>query len=286
MQCRYRERIVAAGDMLFVSVVPEFRKSGKRHGKYRPTSEDQKRRNEKYAAMRFQFVVHANFSKRDFRLDLTYDERYLPADEDQFRRDLRNFAARLRKLYADAGIELKYVLVPAWSEKGRPHAHMIVTGGMGYREIKKCWGMGIVSCGLLEFNERGVMDLAFYYAAQRRGGRTAPAHERAVGGRRWSGSRNLIRPAEHTNVTRYSKKALEEIADSGNPQGLFAERYPGYWLAEFPSVRWNDVNKSWYLDAVLYRADSDNLAEYARRDESRIRGRRRKAGERDAGEQA
>lgn len=278
MQCRYREKVVEAGDMLFISVVPEWRKTGKRRGRFRATSEDQARLNERYAAMRFQFVVHANFTRRDFRLDLTYNDRYLPEDPEQFRRDLRNFVARLRKIYGDAGREFKYVLVPSWSETGRPHAHMIVSGGIGYKAIRKCWGMGIVSWRPLEFDERGVMDLAFYYAAQRRGGRTAPAFERAVGGRRWSGSRNLIRPAERSNVTRYSRRALEEIADAGNPQGLFAERYPGYWLSEFPSIRWNEVNKSWYLDAVLYRPDSSNLAEYARREDDAIRGRRRRRG--------
>jgi hypothetical protein len=278
MQCRYREKVVAAGDMIFVSVVPEWRKSGKRRGKYRATSEDQARLNEKYAALRFQFVIHANFSKRDFRLDLTYNDRYLPEDEEQFKRDLRNFTVRLRQLYRTAGIELKYVLVPAWSEKGRPHAHAIVTGGMPYKEIKKCWGMGTVAWRPLEFDERGICDLGFYYATQKRSGKTAPIHERAKGERRWSGSRNLVRPVERTNVTRYSRKALEEIADSGNPHEIFSKRYPGYWLSEFPSIRWNDVNKSWYLDAVLYRPDSDNLAEYARKDDSEIRGRRRKAG--------
>lgn len=139
-------------------------------------------------------------------------------------------------------------------------------------------GMGTVAWRPLEFDERGICDLGFYYATQKRSGKTAPIHERAKGERRWSGSRNLVRPVERTNVTRYSRKALEEIADSGNPHEIFSKRYPGYWLSEFPSIRWNDVNKSWYLDAVLYRPDSDNLAEYARKDDSEIRGRRRKAG--------
>ena len=284
MQCRYREKVVAAGDMLFISVVPEWRKAGKRRGKFRVTSEDQARYNEKQAALRFQLMIHANFTSRDFRLDLTYNNRYLPADEEQFLRDLRNFAARLRHLYREAGIELKYAIVRAWSEKGRPHAHIVITGGVPYKAIKECWGMGIVSWRPLEFDERGICDLGFYYATQKRSGKTAKIHERAKGERRWSGSRNLIRPSEKVNVTRYSRKALEEIADSGNPQEIFNRRYPGYWLSEFPSIRWNDTNKAWYLDAVMYRPDSPNLADYARRGDDEIRGRRRKAGEESAGE--
>lgn len=275
MQCLYREKVVEAGDMLFVSVVPTWRAGGKRRGKFRPTGEDQARLNEKYAALRFQFVVHANFTKNDYRLDLTYNDRYLPEDAEQFRRDLKNFIARMRKLYAGAGIELKYVLVPSWSEAGRPHAHLIVSGGVSMWEIKKCWGMGTAGVDWLEFSETGICDLGFYYATQRRAGKTASIFERAKGEKRWSGSRNLIRPAERVNVTRYSRRALEEIADAGNPHEIFSRRYPGYWLAEFPSIRFNGVNHAWYLDAVLYRPDSENLAEYARRDEGKIRGRRR-----------
>lgn len=276
MQCRYRERVVAAGDMLFVSVVPTWRRAGSRRGRFRPTSEDQARLNEKYAAMRFQFVVHANFTKRDYRLDLTYNDRYLPADEEQFRRDLRNFIARMRTLYRSAGTELKYVIVPSWSESGRPHAHLIVSGGVTYEEIHQCWGMGIVGWKRLEFSEMGVIDLGFYYATQRRSGKTDPIFERAKGERRWSGSRNLIKPVERVDTTRYSRRAMEQIADAGSPHEIFSERYPGYSLSEFPSIRYNAVNHAWYLDAVLYKPDSDNLAAYARRADDKIRGRRRK----------
>ena len=86
-----------------------------------------------------------------------------------------------------------------------------------------------------------------------------------------------MHPVERHNLHEYSRRELDEIADAGfaRKHEIFRDAYPGYWLSEMPSVRWNDVNKAWYLNAVLYRPDSDNLAKYARRADDEIRGRRR-----------
>lgn len=278
MQCRYRETAYVCGDMVFLSVIPTWRQTGRRRGKFRPTSEDQKRLNEKYAMLRIQMTAHANFTARDVRIDLTYQDRYLPADEEQFVRDYRNFLARVRRLYRREGIELKYMIFPAYSETGRPHAHVIMTGGVPAETLAELWGMGRVKCERLEFDERGVIDLTFYFGVQKRSGKTDPIHERAKGQRRWSGSRNLVHPVERHNLHEYSRRELDEIADAGYTRRheIFRDAYPGYWLSEMPDVRWNDVNKAWYLNAVLYRPDSRNLASYARRADADIRGRRRR----------
>ena len=276
MQIRYRERAYICGDMIFLSVIPSWRASGKRRGKFRPTSEDQARLNEKYAMLRLQMTIHANFTRHDIRLDLTYNNRYLPEDEAQFQRDCRNFIAKVRRLYARAGIELKYIIIPAYSEKGRPHVHLILTGGVKYSELEALWGMGRVQWQALEFDELGVIDLGFYYGSQKKAGKTV--HERAKGQRRWSGSRNLVKPIERRDVHTYTRSELETLADAGNDKKhiFFASAYPGYWLSEMPAIRWNEVNKAWYMDAVLYRPDSENLAEYARRSDDKIRGRRKR----------
>lgn len=281
MQCRYRETAYKCGDMLFVSVTPTWRKAGSRRGKFRATSEDQKRLNEKYAMLRAQMLVHENFTKNDKRIDVTYNDRYLPADEEQFVADYKNFVARLRRRYRREGIEMKYMIFPAYSETGRPHFHLILTGGISDEELFEIWGMGRVNPDKLEFDECGVIDLSFYYGGQKKAGKTDPIHERAKGQRRWSGSRNLVHPVERHNLHEYSRREMEEIADAGftRKHEIFRDAYPGYWLSEMPSVRWNDVNKAWYMDAVLYRPDSPNLASYARRGDDAIRGRRRKRAE-------
>lgn len=278
MQCRYRETCYRCGDMLFVSVIPTWRQAGRRRGRFRPTSENQKRLNEKYAMLRLQMMVHENFTCRDYRLDLTYNDRYLPADEEQFVRDYKNFIARIRRRYMRAGIEMKYIVVPAYSENGRPHVHLIVSGGLSRKDFDECWGMGRVDRDPLQFDECGVIDLSFYYGGQKRAGKTDPIHERAKGQRRWSGSRNLRKPEARVNVHTYARHELEMLADSGTVKNhtFFSLAYPGFWLSEMPRFRFNDVNKAWYMDAVLYKPDSPNLASYARRGDDEIRGRRRR----------
>ncbi|MBR4894877.1 MAG: hypothetical protein IKZ41_00500 [Clostridia bacterium] len=281
MQCKYREKAFVCGDMLFVSVIPTWRQTGRRRGRFRPTSEDQKRLNEKYSMLRLQMLVHENFDRNDYRLDLTYSDRYLPADEEQFKRDCRNFAAKMRRYYAREGVELRYIIFPAYSESGRPHVHFFIKGGVNFAELAELWGMGRVSWCPLEFDECGVIDLSFYYGSQKKAGKTDTIHERAKGQRRWSGSRNLRKPVERTDVHTYARHELEMLADAGTVKRhtFFSLAYPGYWLSEQPRLRFNDVNKAWYMDAVLYRPDSQNLATYARRDDDAIRGRRRKRAE-------
>ena len=278
MQCHYKERAYICGDMIFLSVIPTWRKSGKRRGRFKATSEDQARLNEKYALLRLQMTIHANFTRHDVRFDLTYNDRYLPADEEQFERDQQTFIRRARKLYREAGVEFKYIRIPAYSEDGRPHVHMILTGGVDYKTLHELWGMGRTRWDYLEFDECGVINLGFYLGSQKRAGKTEKIHERAKGQRRWSGSRNLTKPVERTDVHTYARHELEMLADAGygKRHTFFAFAYPGYWLSEQPDIRWNEVNKAWYMDAVLYNPRSDNLESYARRDDDEIRGRRRR----------
>lgn len=278
MQCRYREHAYFCGDMIFLSVVPEWRKSGSRRGKFRPTSEDQKRLNEKYAILRLLLIIHENFTKHDLRFDLTYNDRYLPEDEEQADRDYKSFIRKLRRLYRKKGIEFKYVVIPAYTEKGRPHFHLIIPGGVSYEELHKLWGMGRTRRENLEFDECGIVDLGFYFGGQKKAGKTQPIHERAKGERRWIGSRNLKKPVEKTNVHTYARHELEMLSDAGVAKRhyFFSLAYPGYWLSEQPSIHYNPINRAYYMDAVLYRPDSGNLADYARRGDDEIKGRRRR----------
>jgi len=269
MQCRYRERLIIAGDWIFGEVHPEWRPAGKRRGKFRATSEMQARLNERRSALQMTALAHENFGKTDYNLNLTFRDGCCPADRDELERVIRNFVARIRRIYRRAGIELRYIIERGFSGMGRPHAHIYLTGGIPREEIEAAWGLGYANCRGLEFTETGITDLSAYIAGQKREGKTDAEHVRMKGERRWTGSRNLRRPVERTNVSRYSREAMEEIADAGNPHSFFARRYPGYWLAEFPDVRQNPVTHGWECTFMLYRPDSAQLASYARRERRR-----------------
>ena len=269
MQCRYKEKIMICGDYVYGDVHATWRPAGKRQGKFRETSEEMQRYNDWKSEIRLVTVVHTNFVRGDYALHLTYSEEELPERPEDFEKDVRNFVAKVRRLYAREQAELKYVIVRGWSGKGRPHVHMILTGGVSRERIEELWGHGLANCDRLEFTETGITDLAVYISRQRDAEKTDGDHIRRKGERRWSGSRNLKKPEERTNLTRYSKAAMEEIADSPNPHKIFADRYPGYWLAEMPEIRQNPVTHAWGMTFVLYKPDSPNLAVYARRERPR-----------------
>ena len=269
MQCRYRETEMICGDWIFGEVHPTWRPAGKRRGKFRETSETMQRLNNRRAELRLTATAHANFRRGDYALHLTYADDELPEDADKFERDIRSLIGKLRRAYRKAGTEFKYILVRSWSGRGRPHLHMLLSGGVDRDRVENCWTHGLANCDRMEFNACGIADLAAYIGGQRQTGKADAEHTRRKGERRWSGSRNLAKPVERINVTRYSKAAMEEIADSGNPHGIFAARYPGYWLSEYPEIRQNPVTHAWELSFVLYRPDSPNLASYARREARR-----------------
>ena len=256
MQCRYKEKLIYAGDMIFGAVYPTYRKAGKRRGKFRETSEFQKKLNDRHARDALTWTIHANFDSSAVAFSPTYSDDCYPEDETQFNRDARNFVSRVGRLYKKAGKEFRYVIIRAYGEEhGRLHLHFIFSGGVSYAEIKRAWGLGRCNYKQLEFDECGVVDLSAYLSDQRH-----------VGARRWSGSRNLVKPIERTNVHTYTAAEIKEIAESGNPHKHFADNYAGYYLSEFPEIERNPINAGVYMTFVMYKPDGKNLAHYARRE--------------------
>lgn len=263
MQCRYKEKLIYAGDMIFGVVYPVFRKSGARRGKFKETSEIQKKLNERKSTERLTWLIHANFGKGDLGLHLTYADGYVPESEEAFERDVKNYIRRISRLYKKAGICLKYVYVTEYSETGRAHVHMILSGGVDRDMLENAWGMGRCNADRLQFNECGIVDLAKYITKS----------ERAKFRRRYVTSRNLAKPVEKTNVHQWSRKQLTEVDEEGNPHKKFADLYPGYWLSEFPKVEKNGVNGGMYMQFVLYRPDGENLVGYRKKMNKRERGK-------------
>lgn len=263
MQCRYKEKLIYAGDMIFGVVYPVFRKSGARRGKFKETSEIQKKLNERKSTERLTWLIHANFGKGDLALHLTYGDGCVPESEEAFERDVKNYIRRISRLYKKAGICLKYVYVTEYSETGRAHVHMILTGGVDRDVLEGAWGMGRCNADRMQFNECGIVDLAKYITKS----------ERAKYRRRYVTSRNLCKPVKKTNVHQWSRKQMTEVDEVGNPHKRFADLYPGYWLSEFPKIEKNGVNGGMYMQFVLYKPDGENLVGYQKKLNKRERGK-------------
>ena len=262
MQCRYKEKVVKCGDMIFGVIYPEYRKAGRRRGPFRETSEVQARNNERRSVEYHKWVVHENFTNRDYFVSPTFDEENLPADRDGMDREIRNYIARLKRHYARTGAEFRYYIERVFGEGVRPHFHLYLSGGVDRLAVEELWGRGFCNVKQLEFNECGITDLAVYSGTQSGRGEGKP--RRRKGEHRFSGSRNLKKPVERVNTVRYSKADVEAIADAANPHKLFADRYKGYWLSEFPDIHLNAVNHGWWISFAMYRPDSSYLMPYIR----------------------
>ena len=255
MQCRYKEKLVIAGDMIFGAVFATWRKAGARRGKFCETSEVQKKNNDKRAEEHLKEMIHTNFDSAGFVMHPTYDAENEPDCEERMEKDLRNLIARAGRVYKRKGADFKWLAIRAYGEGGRAHMHIYLSGGVEWKDIIALWRLGRVNADSLEFDECGISDLSRYTFDQRHAGK-----------RRWSGSRNLQKPAERTNVTRYSKTEMQDLSEEGYAAVCekFSKRYPGYWLSEQPRIERNSVDGSWYMTFVMYRPQSENLMPHIR----------------------
>lgn len=261
MQCRYREKLIYAGDMMWGVIYPTYRKAGARRGKFRTTTEVQQKLNEKRSRERLTYLVHANFNRNDYALHLTYENANLPETEGDVERDVKNYIRRLKRIYKRANAELKYIYVIEYSERGRAHVHMIVNKGADRDAVENAWGRGRCNADRLQFNECGVVDLTRYITKSARDGQ-----------HKYCTSKNLKQPIEKTNVHTWSKKQLTELDECAvGAQETLSKIYPGFWLSELPEIQKNGLNAGMYMTFTMFNPQGENLVWYRRTEEYKRR---------------
>lgn len=230
----------------------------------KPTSAAQEVVNERNARKHFMRVANANFEDgRDIKVDLTFDEASVPATRKECKRLTDNFLRRLKRAWKSRGIdrELRYLYVIEGSDGKRFHVHLLMTGGMGYVELRSLWGMAdIVNVRTLQANQNGFEALSVYLTKQ---------GKLADGEHRWYGSRNLVKPDYEE---RNAKIPMDEVAELGEyiqrelevgvgvipTEERYApieERYPGYFCSE-AEAKYIEQFKEWVISFQLYRWDT------------------------------
>lgn len=276
MRRKYREKIYKCGDYLEVDIFPVFRKgSTRRKAKYKPTSEMQTRLNQRNAERALTRILNANFTEEDISLALTYRDDCLPDSYEQAWRDAKNFLRRVKRLREKLGLaELKYVVVFG---SGRYHFHIVMNGGIADKTLQRLWGKGYANTIHFEFNENGIEGHARYIASQydedafdgedlfsmfdineETGEVTARENaKRKRGARRYTCSRNIIRPESIEKDGRISSARVEELAtvDSAS-RSVFEKLYPGYSFTSCVPY-YNQKNGGYYIMIKLYKTDSD-----------------------------
>ena len=247
MRCLYREKRYHCGNYLDVEVYPVFSYQKRRGAKKNPTSETQKKLNQKRAELSAIRTINANFTGKDFEIELTYTDETRPATLDDALRDRANFIRRLKRLYRKWGIRvIKLFLVT--EEAPRYHHHIVVTGCDDRDALEALWQYGYANSKRLRFNENGVEGLARYITKESHRG------DKNAFRRRFSVSRNMEKPKESKRDGRISARKAEELATyDAMTRREWEKLYPGYVFVKSEPL-FNEVNGEYYILARLYKA--------------------------------
>lgn len=250
-----RESVYVCGDYVDGDIYPVFQNAGQRRKKCKPTSDIQKRLNQRNAEKKLARLVHANFNERDIALHLTYRTGCEPENESAAQRDLKNFIRRLKRRFLNVGIEFKYISCTEYGKRtGRAHHHLIVSGGLDRDVVEHLWGRGYANTKRLQFGDDGVSGLAHYMVKDKHFYK------------RWNQSKNLVIPEP---VQFDGQLTMEDIADivdaieSGREQDVFEKRYPEFELVEAYWCR-NNINRGAYIHFEM-RRKREYRGEYKRR---------------------
>ena len=235
-----RQRVWRCGAYAEVELFPVFQPPGKRRSKCRPSRECQQRINQRNAERKLARLLRANFSEGDLEVDLTYAR---PESAEGAVRDLKKWLKELRKIYRAAGTELRYVYTVEQGKKsGRVHFHLVLNsaGVIARDDLEELWDHGYANARRLRMDESGLSGLSGYVAKQ---GKTRKPSD--IGKRRWSCSRNLVRPAAEVKDGAVSMGEVMQLADGIDRRNLEAV-IEGMTLVEAEAWR-NRVNRGLYI---------------------------------------
>ncbi len=249
MKCFYREKRYVCGNYVDIDIYPvwvDSSKKGSRRKKEKVSSEVQQRLNKRNSERELIRLLNTNFTNNDLSLTLTYSPDNLPDSDEDALKEQRNFLRRLKRAYKKNSLELKYIAVTEKSKKGRYHHHLVISGGIHINQIAQIWGYGFIQAKPLQFNEFGIVGIAKYLIKE------------PVGAHRWSGSRNLKRPAEYKRDGKISKCKMRELYRCDLSMSDFVSKeYPSLSLADSGIVPvYNEINGGYYLSLCLYNSES------------------------------
>ncbi len=265
MRTVYREKRYYCGEYLDAFIYPVFEtwkhSSGKRQ-KRKPSTEAQKKLNERHRKEKLARKLHANFTPEDLAIHLTYQVQ--PEDDKAALRDRSNFLRSVKRYAKKHGLgEVKYIGVTEKGKRGgRYHHHIFVSveKGIDRDVLEKLWtkieGHGYANSRRLQFNEEGLEGLSKYVSKS------------PIGDQAWTASRNLVDPPPQTRDGRISGKQARALADDPKQCVKLEQLYPGYTLSKTETFH-NDVNGGAYIVARFRRTDGKFIKPKKKRERKR-----------------
>ena len=267
-----REKKVDCGKYREADIIPRTEKAdkvakGKRGKRKKVTEPKQKDLNEKNAKRYLVQLGNGNFGIGDLHVSCTYDKDHLPGSIEEAEKIVNNYLRRIAYRRGKLGLDpLKYILVTEYKfdKEGqmikRVHHHIIMNGGLSRDDVELMWTtarinwnkaqdpqyraeikqMGWVNADRIQTNENGIEALCKYIVKD------------PQGKKRWSSSRNLVRPVELPNADyKYTKKQIEKLAKSDDcGKEFFKKQLPGYDIvsiepAYYEETGWHIYLKMW-----------------------------------------
>lgn len=208
----------------------------------------------------YAYPANGDYAMCDLKaLAADYEDRRLPWEMERVRMDVRNWLSKLRrrvkKVGGDPGRDFKWLVrieegkePPVPGLPAKFHFHAVVDGpGLDGETVKMLWEEkhGRAHVDPLRLEDDGAARLARYFSKQKSGGRW------------WSHSRNLkiIRPTVSDRKVSRRRLALLAADVRRNAPEIFGKLYPGYRLAEEPTVSYSDFVSGAYIYARMRRRD-------------------------------
>lgn len=252
----YKESICVAGSFLYGTVCPVLPSGGKRSPKRNVTKDPQKKINQKNAEMKLTRLIEANFKPNDNSFVLTYDQTSGKTDQNTAKTKITKFLRRLRYICQKYSIELIYIYVTEYGEKGGAiHHHILLPQEIPHDVVEDLWQHGNVLRKPLYWYKDGIKGFAAYLVKGR------------VYYRRWNRSKNLIVPQDELYDDRLSEddvKKLTDDIDSGTAHIWFELRHSGF---EFLEAIWkkNSTNYGVYIHFTMRKKQPPKLHSSSRR---------------------
>jgi hypothetical protein len=165
--------------------------------KMNTTSEQQEKRNIKYATNLLRLLLLQNFNENDLYCTLTYDK---PVAGEEAKKHLANFRKRLQRLAQKLNIDVKYIAVTEIGGKNKIHHHIIIHTSKNIikvSHIRDIWKNGFVKIKLYGGTLQDAESLANYFIKKNRNALYILPN---IYKKRWNSSQNLQKPQRSTAV--------------------------------------------------------------------------------------
>lgn len=166
-----------------------YKKGEKRSAKCKPTSDAQKKVNERRSRRDKQRIIRANFEKGDLYLTFTYKKEERPDSLERAKNDRKSLLDKLRRALKKVGIEFKYVCVTEIGALGGVHHHLIMKP-CDTSILNKIWKFGGVHIEYIYSED--ISRLARYMSGDETEEDEKKRHSVIL--ESWSRSKNLIIP--------------------------------------------------------------------------------------------